>query len=76
MEPHTFPVTTCCCFSKGTVTAGAIGEKTLCSCERDILPVRFALGNNSTAEIDHVDVAIEAHASWKSILDIERPCSE
>ena len=79
LEPKTFPIYTCCCIPKGDMSFGGIADKTVVDTS-DNVDVRFAIGNNSTVELNAIHMQLVAHANWGDgnghYNSASYPCSE
>ena len=63
MEPEIIPVNSCLCIGRGNMVLGGIAGKTVLDVSEN-LPVRFAVGNNSTVKVKYFNVALKATSSW------------
>lgn len=65
MGPEVFPITGCCCFSKGDMVLGARTTRTNLDVT-DEVNLDFDIANNSTATIEHARFVIHAYARWSA----------
>ncbi len=65
MPPHSQTVNFCCCFSQGSMTLGGFVGDSIMK-RGSSIDIRFALKNNSTAEITTVEAGVHQTISWSA----------
>uniref|UniRef100_A0A7R9W0F7 Arrestin C-terminal-like domain-containing protein n=1 Tax=Pseudictyota dubia TaxID=2749911 RepID=A0A7R9W0F7_9STRA len=73
VPPETIPVSTCCCFGRGSMTIGAQIDKSALR-PTEMVKVGFFCKNNSTVKVANVKVSLEEEVTWRANGHTESFC--